>query len=268
MAPAHDPDPQAGAYKLEPQARAPDLPGTVVVRRDSDQLFAVLAGDLLSQAHACARRFGDFHIALSGGSTPMPFYMRLLTDPAYRDLPWQQAHLWIVDERCVPFSDERSNFKNISEFIVDHTPIPKSHVHPMQAMLPDADVRYEHELLEALSKRPQGHDRLDFVLLGLGTDGHTASLFPHSPALGAAERLVVFNRGPTVTPPDRITITARVINASRFVAVLVTGKSKREAVGRIQARTEPVEALPILAVHPRSGELRWYLDEDACPDVE
>ncbi len=262
----------SGVYRLEPDATPPSLPGTVVVRRDADQLLDVVASDLLMQAHACARKFGTFHLALSGGSTPMPLYMRLMTDPAYRGLPWDKTHLWIVDERCVPFDDERSNYANIAGYIVDHSGIPRSHVHPIRAMDGDADVAYEHELLAALADRPEGHDRLDFVLLGMGDDAHTASLFPRSPALHERDRLVVFNRGPNVTPPDRVTVTYRVLNASRFVGVLVTGEGKREAVARVeraaQSGDEGSEALPVLGVAPVAGELRWYLDAAACPRSE
>jgi 6-phosphogluconolactonase len=265
-----DPRHASGTYRLEPEATPPDLPGTVVVRRDVDQLLDALASDLLMQAHACARKFGSFHLALSGGSTPMPFYMRIMTDPQYRGLPWDKTHLWIVDERCVPIEDERSNFNHISGYIVEHSGIPRSHVHPIRAMEADADVRYEHELLKSLAQRPEGHDRLDFVLLGMGGDAHTASLFPHSPALHERDRLVVFNRGPSVTPPDRVTVTYRVLNASRFVGVLVTGAGKREAIARVEraalSGNEGSEALPILGVRPVAGELRWYLDSEACPE--
>jgi 6-phosphogluconolactonase len=220
-------------------------------------------------------------------------YRRLMIDPRYRDLPWTRTHLWIVDERRVDFDDERSNFKLISELIGDHSGIPANQVHPIYAMADDADEQYERALRETLGWREPGHDRLDFVLLGMGDDGHTASLFPHSPALpphsptatphansGAAgadadegdDRLVLINTGPTVTPPDRVTMTYRLINASRFVAVMVTGAGKRPMVERIAAAAagrgaDSYEEVPILGVRPVGGELRWYLDHAACPDA-
>ncbi|HVU64116.1 MAG TPA: 6-phosphogluconolactonase [Phycisphaerales bacterium] len=271
-------------YGLAPKPSAPRLPGTVVLREDVDHLLDAMAADLLIQAHNCVRTFGDFQLALSGGSTPVALYQRLMIDPNLRELPWGRTHLWIVDERRVPFDDERSNFKMISEIIGDHSGIPPEQVHPIFAMAEDADARYEQALREVLGWREKGHDRLDYILLGMGGDGHTASLFPHSPALmeslaaGAAREgeparfpLVRINAGPTVTPPDRVTMMLPLINASRFIAVMVTGKGKRPMVSTVASRAGDPGApadLPILGVRPVGGELRWYLDYAACPEGE
>lgn len=265
-------------FELEPQPHRPRLPGTVAVRPGPDTVIDAIAADLLIHASNCVRTFGDFHLALSGGSTPLPLYERLMIDPRYRDFPWTRTHLWIVDERRVPFDDDRSNFKHISDILSDHSGIPQNQLHPMFAMQEDADLEYEKSLREALGWRERGQDRLDFVLLGMGADAHTASLFPQSPALLAelnakpdspdSHRLVRINAGPNVTPPDRVTMTFRLINASRFIAFMVTGKAKRETIARVVAGSEngvsPAE-LPVLGVKPLGGELRWYLDHDACP---
>ncbi len=245
--------------------RAPKLSGHVVVRESADDVIDAMAADLLFQAHACVRAFGDFHLALSGGSTPEPLYRRLMLDPLYRNLPWKRTHLWIVDERRVPFDDERSNFRMIKEVLADHSDIPHDQVHPMRAMDASVDRDYERELREHLGWREKGHDRLDFVVLGMGADGHTASLFPRSAALGAESRLVVINAGAGVTPPDRVTMTYGLLNASRFLGVLVTGEKKRETIARVEARAAGREELPILGIAPLAGELRWYLDRAACP---
>lgn len=266
----------AETLDLAPLPTPPDLPGTVVVRDDVDALIDAAAADLLIHAFNCVRAFGDFHIALSGGSTPEPLYRRLMYDPRYRELPWKRTHLWVVDERRVPFDDERSNFKLISELLGEHAGIPPEQVHPIFAMSETADADYERLLQQTLAWREPGQDRLDYVLLGMGADGHTASIFPRSPALEAwrsggriAERLVLINEGPTVAPPGRVTMTYRLINASRFVSIMVTGESKRETVERV-ARSrydeDAFEDLPVLGVHPVAGELRWYLDAGACPE--
>lgn len=253
---------------------APKLPGTVVMRRDAGDVIDALASDLLAQAVACVRQFGDFHLALSGGSTPMPLYRSIMTDPLYRALPWRKTHLWIVDERRVPFEDERSNYQHIRDLIVEHSDIPRSQVHPINATHDNADTEYEQKLRSILEWREKGHDRLDFVLLGMGADGHTASLFPRSRALrdrSMPPRMVLVNSGPEVTPPDRVTMTQHLINASRCVSVLVTGASKRETLAKVAAAANndlsPVTAddLPILSIRPKAGELRWYIDADACP---
>ena len=257
------PDPYEIASERRPKPR---LPGAVVLRESSEQLVDAIAADLLFQAKACVRAFGDFHLALSGGSTPQPLYRRLMYDPNYRDLPWKRTHLWIVDERRVPFDDERSNFRMIRELIVDHSDIPREQVHAIFPLAEHPDADYERELTETLGWREPGHDRLDYVLLGLGEDGHTASLFPHSPALASDGRLVLVNEGPSVTPPDRVTMTLRLINGARLVGVMVTGERKREPVARIERGREPVADLPAAGLRPVGGELRWYLDGAACPE--
>jgi 6-phosphogluconolactonase len=243
----------------------------VIVRETVEELIDSIAADLLFQAKSCVRTFGDFHLALSGGSTPEPLYRRLMYDPSYRDLPWKRTHLWVVDERRVPFDNEQSNFKMIHETVVVHSDIPSEQVHPIPALDGLADEKYESELKEVLAWREKGHDRLDFVLLGMGADGHTASLFPHSPALDSGGRLVVINAGPAVTPPDRITMTFDLLNATRFIGLMVTGEKKRATIARVAAAARkggtPVEDLPVLGIRPIGGEQRWYLDAPACAEV-
>lgn len=241
------------------------LPGTVSVQRTREQVIDVLAADLLVHAQNCVRAFGDFHLALSGGSTPFPLYERLMYDPNLRTLPWSRTHLWIVDERCVPFDHEKSNYRQIKDIIVDHSGIPTEQTHPIAAMLPDAAERYERELREHLGWRERGQDRLDFVLLGMGDDGHTASLFPGHEAIDERDRLVVRCTGPRVTPPDRVTMTYPLLNAARFIAFMVCGKAKRAPLGRIVSGAEGVRALPASGIRPLAGELKWFLDADAVP---
>src|SRR5687768_7369792 len=213
---------------------APSLPGAneVVVTETVDELIDKLAADLVVHAENCVRKFGDFHLALSGGSTPQPLYERLMYDPNYRRLPWRRAHLWLVDERCVPFDHPQSNFGLIDETIVNHADIPREQVHPIFAMSPRADVEYEAEIRETLGWREKGQDRLDYVLLGMGSDGHTASLFPHTEPLSESTRLVRFNYCDVVEPPQRVTMTFPLINSARFISVLVTGRAKAPVVKR------------------------------------
>jgi 6-phosphogluconolactonase len=273
-------------YDLAPQLAPPRLPGAVVLREDAEATIGALAADMMLHALNCVRVFGAFHLALSGGSTPLPLYTRLMIDPMFRHFPWAGTHVWMVDERRVGPDDERCNFKMIRETIGAHSGIPEEQLHPMPALAPDADLAYQRELREHLGWREKGHDRLDFVLLGMGSDGHTASLFPRSAALLADLRngvpraaglrgpdepdLVRINSGPEVTPPDRVTLTLPMINASRFVAVLVTGAGKRAMIERIVAAESAgcsaasIADLPILGVRPMAGELRWYLDPAAA----
>ena len=260
------PSADSGTFRLEEAAAIPRLPGKVIVRPEPDDLHATLASDLLLHAQNCVRQFGDFHLALSGGSTPIPFYLRLLTDPNYRDMPWHATHIWIVDERRVPPDDDRSNYKHIREFFVNSTDIPMENAHDPMPERDDADIAYERLLRTTLNTREDGQRRLDFILLGMGDDGHTASLFPNSDALRApADRLVVLNEGPTVTPPPRMTLTYRAINAARFVAILVTGHKKRDTIARVASGSHNAQSLPIMGIHPAAGIQTWYLDAAACP---
>jgi 6-phosphogluconolactonase len=253
------------AYEVQEQALVgPPLPGSVIVAETADELIDMVAAEMVVQAKACVREFGDFELALSGGSTPQPLYERLMYDPDCRQLPWVRTNLWLVDERAVPFNDPRSNFRRINETIVDHSGIPAEQVHPIMALSDTADIEYEAKLREVLQWRQRGEDRLDFVLLGMGADGHTASLFPYHEVLGDRENLVRRVTAPGADPPQRVTMTYRLINAARVVAVLVTGPTKAEALQRVAAGRESREALPITGVRPVNGELKWFLDAEAC----
>jgi 6-phosphogluconolactonase len=259
-----DPSRTPEAYALSEDALpAPALPGTVVVAPTVDRLIDLVAADLLTHAANCIRQFGDFHLALSGGSTPQPLYERLMYDPSYRSLPWRRTHLWIVDERRVPFDDDRSNFKAISETIVDHADIPPEQVHPMFAMSETADVDYEQQIREELGWREKGQDRFDYVLLGMGADGHTASLFPQHEVLEERDRLVRICTGPRVTPPDRVTLTLPMINAARLIGVMVTGMGKAEAI-EAASHGADVREMPVMGINPVGGELKWYVDAAAA----
>lgn len=283
----------------------PDLPGTaVVVANTVEDLVEQMATDLLHHSLNCLRAFGDFHLAVSGGSTPEPLYRHLMIDPLYRGVPWTRSHLWLVDERRVPFSDERSNWNGIQGLLGDHAGIPLPQQHPIPAMAEDVEDRYEREIQTALQWRERGQDRLDYVLLGVGEDGHTASLFPNSAAARERKRLVRISRGPeTVEAPERVTMTFPIINAARFVAIMVTGAHKRSIIEQIARRHREerraggpgsgpgagtsisggnhghfaagsgmgggfggvAEALPVLNVRPVGGVVYWYLDREACP---
>ena len=259
--------PEGGVEPYElggPRIAAPPLPGEVIAMETVDELIDRLAADLVIHSENCVREFGDFHLALSGGTTPQPLYERLMYDPNCRRLPWRRTHLWLVDERCVPFDDAASNFRAIDETIVDHSDIPREQVHPIFALSERADEQYEAELRESLAWREKGQDRLDYVLLGMGADGHTASLFPHTEPLRERQRLVRFNVAPGATPGKRVTMTYPLINSARFVVVMVTGRAKAATLQRVVDAGLGADELPIKGVEPSSGELRWYVDAEAC----
>lgn len=259
--------------KLDTYSSTRGLAGKRVILPDADDLIGRLAANLQEAARHRIRRAGIFHLALSGGSTPQPLYQRLMIDPLFRNFPWPRTHVWLVDERCVELDDDRSNYKVIREMIVDHSGIPPRQVHPMP--VPDAvgDRRYEDELRAALDNT-DCRNRLDFILLGMGGDGHTASLFPRTPALRETEHWVMFNDGEAIAAPrPRMTMTYPLINGARSIAVLVTGESKRAALQHASLAASSggdIQRLPITGVQPihEDGEMTWYLDHAAAVGPE
>jgi len=257
-------------YELnEPAAgRGLELPGKVHVAKDADDLYDDLALVFTSYALKADDERGVFHIALSGGTTPWPFYHRLLIDTRFRAIPWERTHVWVVDERRVPDDDERNNFRSMRGSLLEHIPTPASQVHPMRVMRENPAGLYEAELRAVFGlAEGDGPPRMDFVLLGMGGDCHTASLFPHSEAIHVTDRWVVVNAGENVTPPDRVTMTYPLLNAARQLAVLCVGSKKAEALRRVaeqaKAGRNPVN-VPITGIQPTDGELTWYLDGEAA----
>lgn len=253
----------------------PILPGQTIVAPDTEELFLELGSALRQSAIQAVEARGVFHLALSGGSTPEPFYERLVTDPLYRVLPWKKTHVWIVDERRVPESDPKSNMRMIRESLTAHVPAPEDHVHAVPTETADPAGEYEALMAEVFGMAPGAQARsqvpkLDFVLLGMGGDGHTASLFPASPALAEQTRWIAANDGPRVVPPPRITMTYPLLNHARRVAVLAVGAGKAQMLAKIAAQMASggpdIQELPITGVDPRphGGELRWYLDASAA----
>lgn len=246
-----------------------NLTGSVHVAPDADQLYDELAASLLGIAVESINARGLFHLALSGGSTPEPFYHRLVIDPNLRHFPWLQTHLWIVDERRVPEDDDRNNYRMIRESLADHIPIKTRQLHPMPVMENDPAALYEDQLRQVFGS--DDLPRLDFILLGMGADAHTASLFPHSDAIHVTDRWIAVNKGDAVTPPPRVTMTYPLLNAARHLGVLVTGSKKADTLRKIETQLQTAPApdeMPITGIAPTDGDLVWYLDAPATGIVD
>jgi len=241
-------------------------------------LYDDLAIALADAALRAVEARGVFHLALSGGSTPEPFYMHLVIDPRYRTIPWQKTHVWIVDERRVPEDHEKSNVRMVREVLTEHVPMKRRQVHPMPVLLDDPASAYIEEMervFESIAASQPGAaltsgseiPRLDFVLLGMGDDAHTASLFPNSPALDETQKWVANNDGPHVTPPPRVTMTFPLLNAARDLAVLCVGAKKHATLRRVSEQMmigpDPIN-LPMTGIRPLGGTLTWYLDTAAA----
>ncbi len=185
-----------------------------------------------------------FSIALSGGATPRLLYQSLAMTPL---IEWAKVELFFGDERPVPPEDPESNFGMVKAALLDHV---KVLAHPMRAAQGEAEA-YEALIRARVPQVRDGVPVLDLVLLGLGADGHTASLFPNTPALGETAKLVVMN-----APPQRMTITLPLINAAKRVWILAAGAGKKEIVERAKGAAS---GLPVQQVRPTHGELVWWV---------
>lgn len=194
------------------------------------------------------------YLALAGGETPRGCYERLARPP-YRDsLPWGSVFVYWSDERQVPLDDPASNYAMAKAALLDHVPIPPEQVFPL--------VGDPAPALRRVPTDAAGRPRFDVIHLGLGDDGHTASLFPGSPVLKEAQALVAAVHDAPKPPPERLTFTLPVINAARAVLFIVQGASKREALARVRRRDPDV---PASHVQPVDGELEFLVDRAALP---
>ncbi|MFL5624993.1 MAG: 6-phosphogluconolactonase [Ktedonobacteraceae bacterium] len=207
---------------------------------------------------------GRFSIALSGGSTPKVLYGLLGSEP-YRDqIDWSKVDIFWSDERCVPPDSPDSNYAMAREVLLSRAPLSPQQVHRMPAERPDHDAAaqaYEHEIKQSFDT--SGIPDFDLIQLGMGPEGHTASLFPHQASLHEQQRLVIFVTVPK-PPPPRLTFTPPILNAARHVLFLVTGAEKADAVQAVIEGDYQPEEYPAQIVRPTDGEVVWMLDEAAA----
>ena len=217
---------------------------------------------IAAAVRAAVDRHGRCSLLLSGGSTPRASYEQLAS--RHRDdLPWPQIHLFWGDERYVASSDSRSNARMAREALIDRVAVPPSNVHPIPTDLPAADAaasRYESTLRAHFRDSPPV---FDLVLLGLGEDSHTASIFPGSPALAEPVRWVMAAVAP-VDPRQRITLTMAVLTAAAQVYVLVSGAGKAEALRRALDPASAPAAYPAAALQSAGDRVVWWTDRAAC----
>jgi 6-phosphogluconolactonase len=211
-------------------------------------------------AEAVAAR-GRFTLALAGGSTPEKTYAVLAADPGRLD--WSKALLFLGDERMVPPDDPRSNFGLAKRTLLDR--VPAATAFPVPTDRPDAAAAYAAVLSAAFGVPVDGPPpRFDLILLGLGDDGHTASLFPGKPALDATAWTAASPPGDLPPPVDRVTLTFPVLNAAREVLFLVTGGKKADVVREVLEGSPPVREKPAAGVRPTDGVVSWFLDAAAA----
>ncbi len=229
---------------------------------NAEDLFHAAAAEFTDLANNAIGERGRFTVALSGGSTPKGLYSLLATG-AY-SVPWEYVYCFWGDERHVPPDDPENNYKMANEAMLSKLPIPPKNIFRIVSEEKDAQVaaeKYEQTLIEFFGLRPGEFPRFDLVLLGIGPDGHTASLFPDSPKLHEKEHLVVANWVEKFQT-DRITLTLPVLNRAATVIFLVSGEEKAGIVQQILEG--PGGRFPSQLVRPEGGELIWLMDRGAA----
>jgi 6-phosphogluconolactonase len=207
-----------------------------------------------------------FDIALSGGSTPKLLFERLAEKLG--DKPdWNRIHLWWGDERCVPMVSSESNFRMTEEALISKVPIPKENIHRIRGEAnPETEaLRYGEEIKNSLNIL-HNWPVFDLILLGLGEDGHIASIFPDQIALLKSDEICDVAIHPD-TGQKRITLTGNVINNANEIFFLVTGKSKAVRVAEIMNNEPSAKKLPAYYIIPSHGKLTWFIDEDAAANI-
>ena len=248
------------------------------VQPNAQALMRLAASAVVFWSRKAIERRGRFHLALSGGGTPKQLYQLLATPEFAQQIFWECVHVWWGDERDAPADHADSNYKLAYDALLSKTPIPPANVHRVRTELgpQQAAAQYETEINFAFERlrvdEPTGAvvdsggwPSFDLVLLGMGDDGHTASLFPHSDALKDSDRLVVANYAESVKAM-RITFTAALINAADTVIFLVSGAGKADMLKRVLLGDRAPNDLPSQLVAP-VGKLFWMADAAAAAQV-
>jgi 6-phosphogluconolactonase len=243
-----------------------ELSGKLIIFDNASEVARAAADRLIEIALAAIGERGRFAVALAGGSTPKRAYELLASDDFKDRLDWSKVHIFFGDERCVPPDDAESNYRMVNEAMLSRIAIPPENIHRMQGMGDAvANARlYEDELRTYFNDAEW--PAFDLVLLGMGDDGHTASLFPGSPALKQQEAWVAANWVEKFKA-YRITLTAPAINHAAHVIFLVTGESKAERLAEVLTGERAPERLPSQSIEPVGGTLEWLADKAASERI-
>lgn len=236
----------------------------VKIYKSPDLVCAAVADEIARMTNESQQ--DQFHISLSGGTTPGLLF-RILSEN-YEDLiPWKRIHFWWGDERCVAPDNDESNFKMANEIIFEKIKIPAENIHRIKGENnPDEEaLRYSADIQKHLNYRGE-NPVFDLILLGIGSDGHTASIFPDQIELFEEARICVATKHP-ITGQSRITLTGKVLNNASKLFFLVTGKSKAQRISEIMNDEEAALLLPAYYISPKNGNLIWFLDEDAASRI-
>ncbi len=238
-----------------------------IIYPDSQSFIDGAASFIADAAEQAIGERSHFTIALSGGNTPRPIYARLATADYVDRIDWPKVHIFFGDERCVPSDDTRCNYRMARETLFDHVPLPPANVHRIQGEIDPAQAAliYEQELQSVF--RTSSFPAFDLICLGMGDNGHTASLFPGTAVLREQRRWAV-PQYVEVMATWRVTFTAPLINAARQVAFLVEGAGKAEVLWRVLDGPYQPEVLPAQLIQPVSGQVHWLVDAAAAAKLK
>jgi 6-phosphogluconolactonase len=235
------------------------FPDLAAAAAEGAERVATICARAVASRGACA-------VALSGGETPKPLYAALVSDPHRRRVPWERLEVFWGDERCVPADDPRSNYRAARDLLLSKVPVPAERIHPMPGDTADhqaAAAAYEETLRALLPSTADGWPRFDLVLLGLGDNAHTASLFPHTAVLRERERAVaaefVEDAGMW-----RMTLTVPVLTRAAEIVFLAAGAAKAAAVHAVLEGPADPDEVPAALIRPVDGRVTWLLDSPAA----
>jgi 6-phosphogluconolactonase len=239
----------------------------IAIYPDIDTLSHDAAQHIVRIANESIATYGRFTMALSGGTTPRKTYELLGSEPYSRQINWTLVHIFWGDERCVPPESPDSNYRMAHEALLSKIPIPAVQVHRMLANKPDRDAASQ-EYVEEMQRVFATDDipSFDLIQLGMGPEGHTASLFPHQEALHEERRLAMPVSVPK-PPPDRLTFTPPLLNAARNILFLVTGSDKADALHAVLEGPYQPDEYPVQIVRPLNGEVVWMVDTAAAQNI-
>jgi 6-phosphogluconolactonase len=234
----------------------------IKVFNDIRELSHYAANSFVENANQSIAKRGHFLTAISGGNTPMQLY-KLLGDSFHDKVDWTRIHFFWGDERCVPVDDSGNSYGQTKKVLFDKINIPDENIHRILSELEPVSAAREYaNTLSGFAEPPNAFPRFDLTLLGMGDDGHTASLFPNSPTDVASPTLAV-TANYQGRPANRVTLTQKVLNSSRNIIFLVTGKSKAETLNKVINGAYQPEELPAQRIAPTDGNLFWLVDEEA-----
>ena len=240
------------------------------VHANLEELSRAAAELFVVTANTCVAATGNFFAAFSGGATPRRLYELLATSDYSDRIAWPRVHLFQVDERSVPPDHPESNFRMIRETLLVPSGMPPANFHRMAGEAADAAEaarRYQEEIGRVVPAREGGFPRFDLILLGMGNDGHTASLFPGSPALDEQRRWVCPS-SPGASGLPRLTLTFPLLNAAAQIVFLVSGSEKAATLRRVLEDPPQPRLLPAQGIRPVNGRLVWYVDEAAAAQLQ